>query len=178
MGSSGAGAFVGIDEIDAGSSILARVGQALIDLLRAVNSMITSHALQGGKRGAVRDVHPVATRCLGHTNGCSVPAPGATTTPRKGPTQPSLPSPCPTAPQEDSTHLAGVASQVIRAGGSVLAGVWGALVHLLLAVAAGVAGLAAAEVSVAGVHAEPRVPAEVCDVDTCRGEHRETRGPQ
>lgn len=62
MGSSGAGAFVGIDEIDAGSSVLARVGQALIDLLRAVNSMITGHALQGGKRGAVRDVHPIATQ--------------------------------------------------------------------------------------------------------------------
>lgn len=33
LSSSGAGAFVGIDEIDAGSSILAWVGQALIDLL-------------------------------------------------------------------------------------------------------------------------------------------------
>lgn len=53
------------------------------------------------------------------------------------------------------THLAGVASQVVCAGGPVLAGVGGALVHLLLAVAAGVAGLAAAEVSVARVHTEP-----------------------
>lgn len=51
--------------------------------------------------------------------------------------------------------LAGVASQVVCAGGSVLAGVGGALIDLLLAVAAGVAGLTAAEVSVAGVHAEP-----------------------
>lgn len=33
LSASGAGAFVGIDEIDAGSSILAGVRQALIDLL-------------------------------------------------------------------------------------------------------------------------------------------------
>lgn len=178
MGSSGAGAFVGIDEIDAGSSVLARVGQALIDLLRAVNSMITSHALRGGKRGAVRDVHPIATQI--HKQ-LLYSCPWSYHNPQKGPNAAlialTLPH-GPTAPREDSTHLAGVTSQVIRAGGSVLAGVWGALVHLLLAVAAGVASLAAAEVSVAGVHAEPRVPAEVCDVDTCRREHRETRGPQ
>lgn len=77
-----------------------------------------------------------------------------------------------------STHLAGVASQVVCACGSILAGVGGALVHLLLAVAAGVAGLAAAEMSVAGVHTEPRIPAEMCYVDTCRGEQSETRGPR
>lgn len=53
------------------------------------------------------------------------------------------------------THLAGVASQVVCAGGSILAGVGGAFIHLLLAVAAGVAGLAAAEMSVASVNTEP-----------------------
>lgn len=76
------------------------------------------------------------------------------------------------------THLTGVASQVVRAGGSVLAGVWGALIHLLLAVAAGVAGLTAAEMSVAGVHAEPRIPAEMSYIDTCQGEESEMRGPR
>lgn len=54
-----------------------------------------------------------------------------------------------------SHALTGIAPQVVGAGGSVLAGVGGALIHLLLAVAAGVAGLAAAEVSVATVHTEP-----------------------
>lgn len=54
-----------------------------------------------------------------------------------------------------SHALTGIAPQVVGAGGSVLAGVGGALIHLLLAVAAGVASLAAAEVSVATVHTEP-----------------------
>lgn len=62
-------------------------------------------------------------------------------------------------------YLTGVASQVVGAGSSILAGVRGALVHLFLAVAAGVACLAAAEVRVAGVYAEAGVPAQVRHVD-------------
>lgn len=65
-----------------------------------------------------------------------------------------------------SHTLAGISSQVVCAGGSILAGVGGAFIHLLLAVAAGVAGLAAAEMSIATVNTEPRVPAEMCYVDT------------
>jgi hypothetical protein len=41
----GAGALVGVCEIDAGASILAGVGQALVDLLRAVGPMVACHAL-------------------------------------------------------------------------------------------------------------------------------------
>lgn len=83
-------------------------------------------------------------------------------------------SSCAFAPR--GTHLAGVASQVVCAGGSVLAGVRGALIHLLLAVAASVTSLAAAEVGVASVHTEPRIPAEMCYIDTCWGEQSEMRG--
>ena len=48
-------------------------------------------------------------------------------------------------------HLAGVASKGVVAGGSVLAGVGRAFIHLLLAVAARVAHLAMAVVGVARV---------------------------
>lgn len=48
---------------------------------------------------------------------------------------------------------------------------------MLLAVAAGVAGLAAAEMGVASVYTEPRVPAEMCYIDTCQGEQSEMQRP-
>lgn len=59
-----------------------------------------------------------------------------------------------------SCYLAVVSAQVAVAGGSVLTGVWRALVHLLLAVAPGVSDLAVAVVNVPGVQALTRVPAQ------------------
>lgn len=52
MGSSGTGAFVGIDEVDADAAILAGLRKALIDLIGAVYSMKTWQTLQerNGKR--------------------------------------------------------------------------------------------------------------------------------
>lgn len=41
----GAGALVGVGQIDAGAPILAGLGEALIDLLRTVRSVIASHTL-------------------------------------------------------------------------------------------------------------------------------------
>lgn len=45
--SPGTGAFVGIDQVDACASVLAGLRQTLIDLIRAVHSMITWHASTG-----------------------------------------------------------------------------------------------------------------------------------
>lgn len=49
MGSSGTGAFVGIDEVDADTPVLAGLRKALIDLIGAVYSMITWQTLQEKK---------------------------------------------------------------------------------------------------------------------------------
>lgn len=49
MGSSGTGAFVGIDEVDADAPVLAGLRKALIDLIGAVYSMITWQTLQERK---------------------------------------------------------------------------------------------------------------------------------
>lgn len=61
--------------------------------------------------------------------------------------------------------LAGIATRVVSAGSSVLAGAGGALIHLVLAVAACVASLTAAVVCVASIHAEPTIPAQLGDID-------------
>ncbi len=58
------------------------------------------------------------------------------------------------------SYLTAVSSQVIGAGGSVLAGVWLALVHLLLTVAAHVSGLTSAQVCVTHVNTLTRVTAQ------------------
>lgn len=42
-----AGAFVGVGQINAGTPILARLGQAFVDLLGAVRPMVPSHTLAG-----------------------------------------------------------------------------------------------------------------------------------
>lgn len=46
MGSPGTGAFVGIDQVNAGAPILARLGETFIDLVRAVGPHISWHALK------------------------------------------------------------------------------------------------------------------------------------
>ena len=64
-------------------------------------------------------------------------------------------------------YLAGVSTQVVGAGGTVLARVGHALVHLILAVAARVARLASAEVGVASIETLTRVTAQVGHLHTC-----------
>lgn len=46
LGSPGTGAFVGIDQVNAGAPILARLGEAFIDLIRAVGPHVSWHALR------------------------------------------------------------------------------------------------------------------------------------
>lgn len=46
LGSPGTGAFVGIDQVNAGAPILARLGETFIDLVRAVGPHISWHALR------------------------------------------------------------------------------------------------------------------------------------
>lgn len=55
LGSSGTGAFVGIDQVNAGAPVLARLGGALIDLHRAVGPQVSWHALGGGTEGGMRE---------------------------------------------------------------------------------------------------------------------------
>lgn len=43
----GAGTLVGVGQINAGTPILAGLGQALVDLLGAVRPMVASHTLAG-----------------------------------------------------------------------------------------------------------------------------------
>lgn len=46
LGSPGTGAFVGIDQVNAGAPILARLGEAFIDLVGAVGPHVSWHALK------------------------------------------------------------------------------------------------------------------------------------
>lgn len=46
LGSPGTGAFVGIDQVNAGAPVLARLGEAFIDLVRAVGPHVSWHALR------------------------------------------------------------------------------------------------------------------------------------
>ena len=46
LSSSGTGAFVGIDQVNAGAPVLARLGEAFIDLVRAVGPHVAWHALR------------------------------------------------------------------------------------------------------------------------------------
>lgn len=50
LGSPGTGAFVGIDQVNAGAPILARLGETFIDLVRAVGPHISRHALKKGDK--------------------------------------------------------------------------------------------------------------------------------
>lgn len=50
LGSSGTGAFVGIDQVNAGAPVLARLGETLIDLLRTVGPQVSWHALGDRER--------------------------------------------------------------------------------------------------------------------------------
>lgn len=45
LGSPGTGAFVGIDQVNAGASVLARLGETLIDLVGAVGADVSRHTL-------------------------------------------------------------------------------------------------------------------------------------
>lgn len=65
-------------------------------------------------------------------------------------------------------YLAGVSAQKVRAGGSVLAGVGAALVHLILTVASCVSHLAVAVVNVFHIQTPTRVVAQMSDVDPCQ----------
>lgn len=51
MGSSGTGAFVGIDEVDADAPVMAGLRKAFVDLTGAVYSMISWQTLQKKKGG-------------------------------------------------------------------------------------------------------------------------------
>lgn len=46
LGSPGTGAFVGIDQVNAGAPVLARLGETFIDLVRAVGPHVSWHALR------------------------------------------------------------------------------------------------------------------------------------
>lgn len=46
LGSPGTGAFVGIDQVNAGAPVLARLGETFIDLVGAVGPHISWHALK------------------------------------------------------------------------------------------------------------------------------------
>lgn len=94
----------------------------------------------------------------------AAPAPHPGPSPRRHSYQTRAPSPG-TGP-----HLAGVATRVVGASGPILARAGRALVYLVLAVAARVARLAVAVVRVAHIHAEPSVPAQVGNIDACRGQ--------
>lgn len=56
LGSPGTGAFVGIDQVNAGAPILAWLGETFIDLIRAVGPHISWHALREiKKKGEARE---------------------------------------------------------------------------------------------------------------------------
>lgn len=63
------------------------------------------------------------------------------------------------------THLTTVSSQIIGTDGSILARIGRALVHLFLAVAPSVAGLASAVVSVSCIQTLARVSAQMCHLN-------------
>lgn len=46
LGSPGTGAFVGIDQVNAGAPVLARLRETFIDLVRAVGPHVSWHALK------------------------------------------------------------------------------------------------------------------------------------
>lgn len=73
------------------------------------------------------------------------------------------------------THLTGIPSQVVVAGGSILARVGHTFIHLLLAVAALVACLTATEMCVARVQTLARVTAQVSHLHTCERETKRER---
>lgn len=50
LGSPGTGAFVGIDQVNAGAPVLARLGETFIDLVGAVGPHISWHALRGKRQ--------------------------------------------------------------------------------------------------------------------------------
>ncbi len=50
LGSPGTGAFVGIDQVNAGAPVLARLGETFIDLVRAVGPHVSWHALRERRR--------------------------------------------------------------------------------------------------------------------------------
>lgn len=56
---SGAGALVGVGQIDAGTPVLAGLGQTLVDLLGAVRPMVASHTLAGKAAKVVSAGSPV-----------------------------------------------------------------------------------------------------------------------
>lgn len=51
LGSPGTGAFVGIDQVNAGAPVLARLGETFIDLVGAVGPHISWHALKKKRDG-------------------------------------------------------------------------------------------------------------------------------
>lgn len=55
LGSPGTGAFVGIDQVNAGAPVLARLGETFIDLVRAVGPHVSWHALRERERRNKRE---------------------------------------------------------------------------------------------------------------------------
>lgn len=55
LGSPGTGAFVGIDQVNAGAPVLARLGETFIDLVRAVGPHVSWHALKGRRNKKEED---------------------------------------------------------------------------------------------------------------------------
>lgn len=51
LGSPGTGAFVGIDQVNAGAPVLARLGETFIDLVGAVGPHVSWHALKMKRDG-------------------------------------------------------------------------------------------------------------------------------
>lgn len=67
LSSPGTGAFVGIDQVNAGAPILAWLGEAFIDLIRAVGPHISWHALresQEEKESRERKKEAKVNQCL------------------------------------------------------------------------------------------------------------------
>lgn len=55
LGSPGTGAFVGIDQVNAGASVLARLGETLIDLVGAIRPDVSCHALREERKSQIND---------------------------------------------------------------------------------------------------------------------------
>lgn len=179
LSSTGTRALVGVEQVDAGSAILAGVGKALLDLLRAVPAVVAGHALQRDKQ---TPLSMQGSRAVLPQAGPGDLAPSVTWEREEGSLCPwtgtfpiwpwwqvailpcSHGSPLARILPGREAYLAGIAAQVVRAGRPVLARVRGALVHLLFTVAARVPRLAMAEVGVAPVHAEPGVSAQAGNV--------------
>lgn len=72
LGSPGTGAFVGIDQVNAGAPVLARLGEALIDVIGAVGPNVSWRALRGREEeeGAAAEEEEEESRRRRELNQC------------------------------------------------------------------------------------------------------------